>query len=182
MKLNRDDATKLTRVRWYFVGNDVPFVERPYFFGPRNWDLREWIDDDLGEVQDRRWRNGLPLFNQDVADQPCGTLDQWARGSSDSDDVPVYWPLTTVPVCCPPPPVQAVGGEGTRGAPPPATCCDGFPFPDTMFGSFTLCTPFNFGLCPASIVPMTPPLSRAFSTMGQPNFIDPLRSCVAMYS
>lgn len=129
LRLFRDDPSRLTRVRWYFVDQDVPFIQRPYFFGPRNWDLRDWIDDDLGEVQARTWKNGFPPFPQVRGREPCGSTEQWANGVSVNDPVPNDWFDSTVPICCPHPPIAVFGGEAIGGADTAMPCgpCDFLP-------------------------------------------------------
>ncbi len=112
----------------------MPFVERPYFFPPRNWDLQEWIHDDLGEHKHRVWKNGEPPYPVNIGKQPCGSIDQWANGASVNDAIPLDWIDSKVPSCCPEPPWAAIGGEALGGAEQAMPCgpCAALPLVFTM--------------------------------------------------
>lgn len=95
------DTDATTRVRWYFVEPDTPFV--PY---PNNWVSSNWDDDPkpayhLGEQPDaaRVWADGTgPIIPE--GGPICGTAEQWRTGQALPPATPVPLSPDGVPLCC----------------------------------------------------------------------------------
>jgi len=90
-------------IQWYEVPWERSTVNRTSFLFPRNWDLDEWFDSPLGELETPRvYCKGPAPYPVVAGKRPCGEEQQWREGES-SINPPLLWPGSLVPRCCPEP-------------------------------------------------------------------------------
>lgn len=98
-----DDPTLLTRVRYYFVPPDTPFVPYPNPFVSSNWDYNQDGYSGKGEVwpPKRTWASGAKVGDAlAIAGEVCGDAEQWHNGLAAPPAVPVAVDLFGTPLCC----------------------------------------------------------------------------------
>jgi hypothetical protein len=98
---NRPDVTTL--VHWFFCEPDAGILPFPTVFNSGNWWSDKTIDSPLGEVRGdpRPWRNGQPPAPYEGV-QPCGTAEEFFRGTADPPVPPIERLANGMPVCCAP--------------------------------------------------------------------------------
>jgi len=99
MRLHRDDPSKLTPVRWYYVPDDREFIPYPTPFCSRDWEL-ELGDALLGEVASTRQWSQAPPTSELAGEGLCGSREQWERGCLTTDFIAPINPTTAQKCCC----------------------------------------------------------------------------------
>jgi len=102
------DTDAETTIRWFFCGEDAPFVPNSGPFDSRNWESDPKGQGHLGEVQGaprEYYRGDAPIqFGPDH--HFCGSGEQWVNGERLPPDDPVPLDGAGVPLCCQAPPGQ----------------------------------------------------------------------------
>lgn len=130
-----DDPESERSVRWQFVPEGTPVLDRPTVFGSIQWGAREPTSGP-GEVvgAPRSYDRGVPL-PWPYGAGPCGTDQQWAEGFGSGSLPELPLGPDGVPLCC-----------GSMPPVPVVVCPDGMPA--AMFGQVECGT---FGGPPAFI-------------------------------
>lgn len=133
MKFFRD-SDDLSNVLWYFVPASKNCIPFGHAFGDTVWSLRNNDPpSSIGELPEGHgYSKGFPppIYANPESTTFCGSEDQWQNGARLTDPVPVNYPGSTLPVCCPEAiTVEPLGGTSFGRKFPANPCLYAFPNP-----------------------------------------------------